>query len=255
LRTFPALVPHVTALSQAPAAPRRPAFSHGRDFSATGRARHALTSPAEKIFANNREWVAKQLKTNPGFLTNLSAPQEPEYLWIGCSDSRIPVEQIAGLGPGEVFVHRNIANLVMANDLSATSVIQYAVEHLKVKHIIVKGHYGCGGVLAAMGNQDMGMLNPWLTNIRLVYRLHHEELDAIADADQRYRRLVELNVMEQCRNVMATAVVQQAYAKQGFPKVHGWVFDMETGLLKDLEFNFERAMKDVKKTYDVTGSS
>lgn len=154
-----------------------------------------------------------------------------------------------GLEAGEVFVHRNIANLVPNVDLNVMSVINYAVRHLHVKHIIVCGHYNCGGVKAALTSADLGILNPWLRNIRDVYRLHEKELDQIADADKRYNRLVELNVIESCRSVIKTAAVQQSYEKNQFPVVHGWVFDLRDGLLKDLEVDFEAVLEDVKKIY------
>lgn len=156
-----------------------------------------------------------------------------------------------GLDAGEVFVHRNIANLVPNTDLNVMSVIEYAVVHLKVKHIIVCGHYNCGGVSAALSHSDMGILNPWLRNIRDVYRLNEEELDAIDDAQQKWRRLVELNVLEQCKNVIKTAAVQQSYMANEYPVVHAWVFDLKDGLLNDLELNFEEALKSIKKIYDL----
>jgi carbonic anhydrase len=156
------------------------------------------------------------------------------------------------LEPGEAFIHRNIANVVDNVDLNAMSIINYAVCHLGVKHIIVCGHYGCGGVQAAMTPKDMGLLNPWLRNIRDVYRLYEKELDAITDEKQKYNRLVELNVREQCRNIIKTAEVQQSYAKNSFPIVHGWVFDLHNGLLKDLEVDFPAMLKDVQKVYNIT---
>lgn len=156
-----------------------------------------------------------------------------------------------GLGAGEVFTTRNIANLVPNTDLSVMAVINYAVRHLKVKHIVVCGHYGCGGVQAAMTPADLGLLNPWLRNIRDVYRLHEAELDALPKGEERYRRLVELNVVEQCRNVIKTAAVQQSYEANGFPIVHGWVFDLHDGLLKDLKVDFEDMLKGIKKIYNL----
>ncbi|KAL2151236.1 hypothetical protein VTH82DRAFT_6334 [Thermothelomyces myriococcoides] len=206
----------------------------------------------DRVFEHNRSWAEKKKASDPEFFVKLSAGQEPEYLWIGCSDSRIPAEQITGLEPGEAFVHRNIANLVCNTDLNVMSVITYAVEHLKVKHIVVCGHYGCGGVKAAMTARDLGLLNPWLRNIRDVYRLHETELDAIADEAARYDRLVELNVYEQVRNVIKTASVQQSYAKNRFPVVHGWVFGFKDGLLKDLKIDFETILTDIQKIYNLT---
>lgn len=207
----------------------------------------------EQIFENNKEWVAEKLGTDPQYFDKLAGDQEPDYLYIGCSDSRVPANEIMGLQPGELFVHRNIANLVNNSDLNVMSVINYAVVQLKVKHIIVCGHYNCGGVKAAMTPQDMGLLNPWLRNIRDVYRLHSGELDGIADEHQRYNRLVELNVIEQCNNVIKTAAVQKLYVQTGFPIVHGWVFDLHNGYLKDLEIGFEERLKDIQKIYDLTG--
>jgi carbonic anhydrase len=156
-----------------------------------------------------------------------------------------------GLDPGEVFVHRNIANLVPNTDLNVMSVIEYAVVHLHVKHIIVCGHYNCGGVQAALSHTDMGLLNPWLRNIRDVYRLYEKELDAIEDDEAKYKRLIELNVIEQCRNVIKTAAVQQSYQDNEFPIVHGWVFDLRDGLLKDLKLDFEATLTGIKKIYDL----
>ena len=161
----------------------------------------------EQIFKNNKKWVQKKLDLAPDYFNNLSKGQNPEILYIGCSDSRVTAEELMGAAPGEAFVHRNIANMVPNTDLSAMSVIEYAVIHLKVKHIVVCGHYYCGGVKAAMKSEDMGILNPWLRNIRDVYRIHKQELNAIQDESERYNRLVELNVREQCLNVIKTAAV------------------------------------------------
>ncbi len=206
-----------------------------------------------QIFENNRQWVADKTAHDTDFLTKLSSDQQPDYLYIGCSDSRVPANDIMGLEPGEVFVHRNVANLVVSIDLNVMSVINYAVKHLGVKHVIVCGHYNCGGVKAAMTPKDMGILNPWLRNIRDVYRLHQDELDGIADEHARYNRLVELNVQEQCINVIKTAVVQQSYEANKYPTVHGWVFDLQTGLLKDLKIDFEGILKNIQKIYNLTG--
>ncbi len=208
----------------------------------------------EVIFENNKKWVESKLAENPDFFKILSASQTPEYLYIGCSDSRVSAEEMMGLKPGEVFVTRNVANLVNTLDMSATAVIQYAVEHLNVKHIIVCGHYGCGGVKAAMTAQDLGLMNPWLRNIRDVYRLHQTELDAITDEHKRYDRLVELNVQEQCINVIKMAVVQEQYLIDEYPIVHGWVFDLRTGKIIDLEIDFENILKDIQKIYNLTNS-
>ncbi|KFZ02385.1 hypothetical protein V501_09580 [Pseudogymnoascus sp. VKM F-4519 (FW-2642)] len=210
-----------------------------------------LQQTCKQLLKNNRSWAVTQSEKDPEYFKKLAQGQSPEYLWIGCSDSRIPAEQITGMQPGEAFVHRNIANLVCNIDLNAMSVINYAVRHLKVRHIIVCGHYGCGGVEAAMKPQDLGLLNPWLRNIRDVYRLHEAELDKIADRTARYDRLVELNVIEQCRNVIKTAAVQQSYTANQFPVVSGWVFRFQDGLIKDLEIDFQAVLKDVQKIYDL----
>lgn len=208
----------------------------------------------QKIFENNKDWVKKKLSEDPDFFDKMSKGQSPEFLYIGCSDSRVTTEELMGLAPGEVFVHRNIANVVNTLDMSSTSVINYAVEHLKVKHIIVCGHYGCGGIKAAMQAQDYGLLNPWLRTIRDVYRLHKDELNSIEDEEKRYNRLIELNVQEQCINVIKMACVQERYIQEHYPIVHGWVFDIKTGQLIDLSIDFEYVLKDVQKIYDLTNS-
>lgn len=240
-----------TSLPAAPALHTGFGFSQSFNMAEQDITRH-LKQTHDRVFEHNKAWAAEQIKRDPDFFNKLSAGQTPEYLWIGCSDSRIPAEAITGLGPGEAFVHRNIANLVCNTDLNVMSVINYAVRHLSVKHIVVCGHYGCGGVAAAMTPKDLGLLNPWLRNIRDVYRLHEAELDAIADRDARYERLVELNVIEQCHNIIKTAAVQQGYAAGGFPVVHGWVFDFRNGLLKDLNVDFEAMLAKIQKIYNVT---
>ena len=208
----------------------------------------------EAIFENNRKWVESKISENPEYFHELAKTQNPEYLYIGCSDSRVTAEDMIGAQPGEVFVHRNIANVINTLDMSSTAVIQYAVEHLKVNHIIVCGHYNCGGVKAAMSSQDLGLLNPWLRNIRDVYRLHQAEMDAITDEAKRYDRLVELNVQEQCINVIKMACVQERYILEEFPVVHGWVFDLRSGKIIDLEIDFEKILKDIQKIYNLTDS-
>lgn len=208
----------------------------------------------KQIFENNKQWIEKKLGEDSNFFDKLAEGQSPEYLYIGCSDSRATAEELMGLKPGEVFVHRNIANVVNTLDMSSTAVIEYAVSHLKVKHIIVCGHYGCGGIKAAMTPQDLGLLNPWLRNIRDVYRLHKEELDAIQDEKARYNRLIELNVQEQCINVVKMACVQERYIQEHYPIVHGWVFDLKTGKLIDLEIDFEKILNDIQKIYDLTNT-
>ncbi len=210
--------------------------------------------PSEKynqIFENNKQWVQEKLNLDPDYFTNLSKDQSPDFLWIGCADSRVPANVVTGLEPGDIFVHRNIANLVVNADLNVHSVIQYAVEHLKVKHIIVCGHYECGGVKASMLQEDLGLLNNWLRYIRDVTRLHQDELDAISDEAKRYDRLVELNVLEQCINVIKTAFVQKSYVNSGYPLVHGWVYDLKTGLIKDLNINFSQILEKIRKIYKI----
>lgn len=207
----------------------------------------------EQLFENNKKWIASMKARDVDFFEKLAKDQTPEYLYIGCSDSRVPANEIMGLEPGEVFVHRNIANVVANIDLNVMSVINYAVANLHVQHIIVCGHYNCGGVKAAMMPHDMGILNPWLRNIRDVYRLHQSELDMITDEHERYNRLVELNVQEQAINVIKTAVVQKSYLKNRYPIVHGWVFDLKTGELKDLKINFTKVLQDIQKIYNLTG--
>ena len=204
----------------------------------------------KQIFINNKVWIAEKLQGNPDYFNNLSLGQSPEILYIGCSDSRVSSEELMGAKPGEVFVHRNIANMVPNTDLSVMSVINYAVSYIKVKHVIVCGHYYCNGVKSAMQSEDMGILNPWLRNIRDVYRIHHSELDAIADEDLRYKRLVELNVQEQCVNVLKTADVQKAY-KERTLTVHGWVFDIKTGQLIDLNIDFDSILQSIMEIYRI----
>jgi carbonic anhydrase len=203
-----------------------------------------------RVFKNNEDWIASKLDLNPTYFDNLAKGQNPDILYIGCSDSRVSAEELMGLEPGEVFVHRNIANMVVNIDLNCMSVLNYAVNHLRVSHVVVCGHYFCGGVKAAMQAQDMGLLNPWLRNIRDVYRTHKVELNSIADETVKYNRLVELNVEEQCINLIKTADVQKAYKSRGL-KVHGWVFDIQTGKLIDLHVDFDKIMHDIMEIYDL----
>lgn len=208
-----------------------------------------------EVFENNKKWVEAKKASDADFFEHLSQGQNPEILYIGCSDSRVTAEDMTGVEPGQMFVHRNVANLVPNNDGSSASVIEYAVRHLQVKHVVVCGHYFCGGVKAAMQAADLGILNPWLRNIRDVYRLHKDELNAISDEGERYNRLVELNVEEQCVNVIKTAVVQNAYLTTGYPLVHGWVFDIKTGKLIDLNIDFEKKLKGIQEIYDLGTTS
>lgn len=204
----------------------------------------------KNIFKNNEEWIAKKMATDKDFFRKLSKGQKPGFLYIGCSDSRVTAEDLMGLEPGEAFIHRNIANMVISIDLNVMTVLNYAVNQLKVKHIVVCGHYGCGGIKAAMQNSDLGILNPWLRNIRDVYRLHKSTLNRITDEEKRYRRLVELNVQEQCINLIKTAAVQTAHLKRGI-RVYGWVFDMQTGKLKDLKINFTKILAGITEIYSL----
>lgn len=204
----------------------------------------------EQIFENNRNWIVKQLKIDNEYFEKLSDGQSPEFLYIGCSDSRVSAEELMGLKPGKVFVHRNIANMVPNTDLNSMSVINYAVVHLKVNHIVVCGHYGCGGVYAAMHQSDLGILNPWLRNIRDVYRIHQKTLDKITNEEEKYKKLVELNVQEQCINVIKTAEVQKANRERDL-KVYGWIFDIHSGKLIDLNINFTEILKDITTIYKI----
>ena len=201
-----------------------------------------------KVFDNNKLWIANKLSVDPTYFDKLGSGQSPETLYIGCSDSRVTAEELMGAAPGEIFVHRNIANMVISIDLNVMSVLNYAVDHLKVKHVIVCGHYACGGVKAAMQSADLGVLNPWLRNIRDVYRIHRKALNAITDEAARYDRLVELNVQEQCVNLIKTAAVQRAIKSRGLT-VHGWVFDIHTGKLIDLKIDFPKILEDIMEIY------
>lgn len=201
-----------------------------------------------RLLENNKNWVKEQLDLDPKFFENLAKGQSPEYLWIGCSDSRVPANQITGTDPGEVFVHRNIANMVVHSDMNMLSVLSYAVDVLKVKHIIVCGHYGCGGVIAAMKNQQFGLIDNWLRHIKDVYRYHHVELDAIVDENEKAKRFVEVNVQEQVHDLGKTSIVQNAWKRNQPLHIHGWVYDIHDGLIKDLNVTFT-CTKDLHKVY------
>ncbi|MEE8379724.1 MAG: carbonic anhydrase [Gammaproteobacteria bacterium] len=202
----------------------------------------------KKVFENNKNWIQSKLDLDENFFDGLATGQNPDLLYIGCSDSRVTAEELMGLEPGEAFIHRNIANMVVSIDLNSMSVINYAVRQLEVGHIAICGHYGCGGVAAAMQSVDHGILNPWLRNIRDVYRTHSSELNAIEDPTEKFNRLVELNVQEQCINVLKTAVVQEAVRKRGLT-VHGWVFDIKTGRLIDLKIDFPKILDKIREIY------
>jgi len=193
-----------------------------------------------KLMLSNRAWAKEKLEGDTEYFLNLSKDQEPDYLWIGCSDSRVPANEIIGAQPGELFVHRNIANLVVHTDLNLLSVLEYAVTHLGVKHIIVCGHTGCGGVKASMTQNNFDLLNKWLRNLKDIYFHHRNEVDAIANEEDRVNKLVEINVIEQVNNLVKTSVVQKAWKHKQAPKIHGWVYDMKTGLLNSvIELNHE----------------
>lgn len=204
-----------------------------------------------KIFENNEKWISEKLNIDPDYFKNLSKTQSPDILYIGCSDSRVTAEDLMGAEPGEVFVHRNIANQVIVTDNNINAVVQFAVEYLRVKHIVVCGHYECGGIKAALTPSDMGQLNSWLQTLRDVYRIHREELDKIEEDGKKFDRLVELNVKEQCINVIKIDHVQRSWYKTGYPKVHGWVFDIRTGRLVDLNLNMEEEFKEIRSIYDL----
>lgn len=196
-----------------------------------------MASSYQEILDYNEKWVAEKLSTNPDFFKSLSLEQKPDYLFIGCSDSRVDPDTFTGLNLGDVFVHRNVSNIVNPIDLNAKSVIEYAITNLKVKHIIVCGHYGCGGIKAAMEEKGIGKNSPWLQIIKDIYRIHKLELDKIKDETKRYDRLVELNVIEQTENVMEMDCVQSLKGTADLPQIHGWVFDMRTGKIVDLEIH------------------
>jgi carbonic anhydrase len=188
----------------------------------------------KKLLLNNRIWAQEKLEEDAEYFMDLAKEQRPEYLWIGCADSRVPANEVIGAAPGELFVHRNIANMVVHTDVNMLSVLQYAVEELKVKHVIVCGHYGCGGVKAALSQHHLGILNKWLRNIKDVYRLHHDEIILAGDEDAQLRRLVELNVQEQVMNLSKTSIIQRAWKYEQRPVIHGWVYGLEDGILKEI---------------------
>jgi len=188
----------------------------------------------KRLLAYNERWVAERLKGDSEYFTRLKDDQNPDYVWIGCSDSRVPAEVVTGCEPGDLFVHRNVANMVVYTDLNLLTVLNYAVTQLRVSHVIVCGHYGCGGVKAAMSRKSQGPLNRWLRNVKDVYQKHQVELDAIADEEQRFRRLVEVNVVEQTNDLAKMSLIQEAWQKERRPWLHGWVYDIHTGRLKEL---------------------
>ena len=188
----------------------------------------------EKLLENNKNWASATIEKDPEFFHRLSNTQTPEYLWIGCSDSRVPPDSITGTRPGEIFIHRNIANMVVHTDLNMLSVLQYAVEVLKVKHVIVCGHYGCGGVKAAMTQQSFGIINKWLRNIKDVYRFHEEEINTFQNDEDKLNKLIELNVQEQVMNLAKTSIIQKSWKENNAPHLHGWVYGLNDGLIKPI---------------------
>lgn len=195
----------------------------------------------QHLFANNRRWAADTEAQQPGFFASLLNQQSPQYLWIGCSDSRVPANQIVGLPPGDVFVHRNVANVVVHSDLNALSVMQYAIDMLRVRHIVVVGHYGCGGVMAALRELRIGLADNWIRHVQDVRRKHRDWLDTLADDAMRLNALCELNVLEQAASVCESTVVQDAWTREQPVSVHGWVYGLHNGLLKDLDITVDRA--------------
>jgi len=193
----------------------------------------------QKLLENNKKWVAESLEKDPLFFERLANGQQPPLLWIGCSDSRVPANEIIGAMPGEVFVHRNIANMVIHTDMSMLSVLDYSVNVLKVKHIIVCGHYGCGGVKAALGNQPIGLIDNWIRHIKDVYRFHSTELNAIVDEEAKFRRFVEVNVQEQVLDLAKTSILQASWKDEQPLEIHGWVYDVRDGIVKDLGVTIE----------------
>ena len=204
----------------------------------------------KQLLENNRLWSERTRAQKPDFFEKLSRQQAPEYLWIGCSDSRVPANEIVGLLPGEIFVHRNVANVVVHTDLNCLSVLQYAVEVLQVKHIIVCGHYGCGGVAAALRNAELGLIDNWLRHIKDVYQMHSEELDAIPDEEARIARLCELNVAEQAANVCYTTIVQGAWRRGQELSVNGFIYGLRDGLIHDLGFRIA-SVEDIPSIYNI----
>lgn len=201
------------------------------------------------IFEANKRWASEKYQEDPNFFNHLASEQHPDFLYIGCSDSRVHANEIMGLQPGQVFVHRNIANMVLNTDLNALSVINYGVQALKVKYIIVCGHYNCGGIKAALEFNDSGLISPWLRSIRDVYRLHEKELSAISDEEERYRRFVELNIYEQCINVIKIREVRESFNETGYPKVVGWVYDLVDGNLRDLNIDLVREFERIHNLF------
>lgn len=204
----------------------------------------------KQLLLSNKAWVKEKLELREDYFERMADEQKPEYLWIGCSDSRVPAEEITGTEPGEIFVHRNIANLVIHTDFNLLSVLQFAVEVLEVKHIIVCGHYNCGGIKHALSNKHLGLINKWLRNIKDIYRIHHRELESIKDEQAKLDRFIELNVMEQVQNLAETTIVQRSWHKRKMPYIHGWVYDIRSGYIKEISLmNSESHLENIYR-YD-----
>lgn len=207
-------------------------------------------SELNRLLDNNKAWSAERVREDPDYFKRLANLQQPQFLWIGCSDSRVAANVITGTQPGEIFVHRNIANMVVHTDLNLLSVLEYAVNVLQVQHVIVCGHYGCGGVRAAAGHQNLGIINNWLRNIEDVFRFHHDELMAITDENSRVDRLVELNVQEQVLNLAKTSIIQKSWKYHQRPSLHGWVYGLDSGILKPLTLVEDASVLDRVYRYD-----
>ena len=205
-------------------------------------------NPYEKLLLQNKAWSEEKIELDKDYFNRLAHQQRPKFLWIGCSDSRVPANEITGTDPGEVFVHRNIANMVVHTDLNLLSVLQYAVEVLKVEHIIVCGHYGCGGIEAAISQKDFGLINKWLRNIKEVYKMYQKEVDAIENHTEKVNKLVEFNVIEQCQDLIKTSIVQKAWKTRKAPEIHGWVYGLNNGLVKEL-VNIEANLENVNPIF------
>lgn len=225
---------------------------HRSSFTMTGaHYRHLTMETYKQLLHGNKLWVQEKLTQDPQYFERLSKGQSPEVLWIGCSDSRVPANEITRTQPGDIFVHRNIANMVVHSDMNLLSVLDYAVNILQVKHVIVCGHYGCGGVRAAMTNMQYGLVDNWLRHIKDVYRLHSKELDRIKNEEQRFNRFVELNVAEQVLDLSKTSIIQNAWKSRQLPMLHGWVYDLRTGIIKDLKVSLHSKSK-IPAIYNVS---
>lgn len=208
-------------------------------------------NPYEKLLLQNKAWSEEKIELDKDYFNRLAHQQKPKFLWIGCSDSRVPANEITGTDPGEVFVHRNIANMVVHTDLNLLSVLQYAVDVLKVEHIIVCGHYGCGGIEAAISKKDFGLINKWLRNIKEVYKMYQKEVDAIENHTDKVNKLVEFNVIEQCQDLIKTSIIQKAWKSRKAPEIHGWVYGLNNGLVTEL-VNIEANLDNVHPIFRYT---